>query len=93
MGRRLSNALNRLKNDGEIRSENKEKILEFAKHCSAKDLSIGRQLFYLQRLTIIASILKDKRFIDTCRVDVERILSELNKRHTCKGASINSWTR
>jgi len=93
MGRRLSNALNRLKNDGKIWPENKEKILEFVKHCSAQDLSIGRQLFYLQRLTIIASILRDKKFIDTSREDVECVLSEVNKRRTRKGAPINSWTK
>ncbi|MEM3381656.1 MAG: hypothetical protein QXQ11_05825, partial [Candidatus Bathyarchaeia archaeon] len=75
MGRRLSNALNRLKNDGDICPENKEEILEFVKRYSAQDLSISRQLFYFQRLTIIARILKDKRIVYTCREDVERILS------------------
>jgi hypothetical protein len=57
MGRRLSNALNRLKNDGKICSENRGKTLEFIKHCSAQDLSISRQLFYLQRAYVKAFLL------------------------------------
>jgi hypothetical protein len=66
--RRYENAIRNLDRHSGISGENKEKITEFLGHCSAQDLSIARRLFYLQRLTIIAAILSDKRFVETNRI-------------------------
>jgi hypothetical protein len=91
--RRYENAIRNLEHHSGICGENKEKIMEFLGHCSAQDLSIARRLFYLQRLTIIAAILGDKRFVDTSRTDVESILSQIGDRMNKTGEPLTAWTK
>jgi len=62
--RRYENALSLLNASRKIIPANREKILEFMTHCKAKELRKARQLFYLQRLTTIASIQKQKGFAE-----------------------------
>jgi len=91
--RRYENAIRNLEHHSGICGENKERIMEFLGRCSAQDLSIARRLFYLQRLTIIAAILGDKRFVDTSRTDVESILSQIGNRLNTTGQPLTTWTK
>ena len=64
--RRYENAQRLLDLNRAVHSENRAKIHEFLTHCKAQDLRKARQLFYLQHLTIIATLLgSEKRFQET----------------------------
>ena len=57
MERRYQNALRLLDENKAIHPDNRAKILEFLTHCKARELRKARYVFYLQRLTIIATTL------------------------------------
>jgi hypothetical protein len=90
--RRYENALRLLHANRKILPENREKILEFLTHCKAKELRKARQLFYLQRLTTIASILRSKRFVDAARADLEKVFAKLGERQGRDGKALAPWT-
>jgi hypothetical protein len=92
MERRYRNALRLLNENKTIHPENRRKILEFLTHCKAKELRKARQLFYLQHLTIIATILGSRRFQDIIQQDVEAIFAKLSERKGRGGKKLEAWT-
>jgi hypothetical protein len=76
--RRYENATRNLNGNKTIPEPNKQKIRNFlAEHGVTHELSTARKLFYLQKLTTIATILSTTMFIDTTKEDLERVLSTL----------------
>lgn len=89
---KYQNALQQLNGKAGLRSDNKEKILEFLTHCKAKQLQKARQLFYLQHLTTIATILQNVAFPAASKADVENIFAELGDRKGRSGRRLEPWT-
>jgi integrase len=92
MERRYENALRLPTENKNIHPENRAKILEFLTHCKARELRKARQVFYLQHLTTIATILASKRFTDTVKQDVEAIFAKLSERKGRAGKKLEPWT-
>jgi integrase len=96
MERRYQNHLRLLNQNANIQPDNRTKILEFLTHCKAKELRKARQVFYLQHLTTIATILADKsidkRFTDASKEDVEAIFAKLSERKGRGGGKLEPWT-
>ena len=91
--RRYEKALRNLLDHKEIPEENKQRIPQFLEHLAAQDLSLARQLFYLQRLTIVAATLGHRLLIDTTREDIEGILCQVSVREGRNGRQVGAWTK
>jgi integrase/recombinase XerD len=90
--RRYENALRLLNSSSDVCPANRTKILEFLTHCKAKELRKARQLFYLQRLTTIASLFKTRKFTEATKQDVEQVFASLGERKGRNGKHLNAWT-
>jgi hypothetical protein len=74
---RLERAVGFLKKHQEI-AENKAQILKFLEHIEAENLSLARQVSYVQWMTTIAANLGRKSFTQTKKQDVEALLAKFN---------------
>lgn len=76
--KQLDAVLKRLRANKKISGTNKKIILEFYKNLLAESLSKPRLIYYLSRLTIIASWLK-KDFHKAVKKDIEEIMRKVNQ--------------
>jgi site-specific recombinase XerD len=74
---RLERAAGFLKKHQEV-AENKAQILKFLEHLKAENLSLARQVSYVQWMTTIAANLGRKSFTQTKKQDVEGLLAKFN---------------
>jgi len=75
---RLERAVRFLKKHPEVTEENKAQILKFLEHIKAENLSLARQVSYVQWMTTIAANLGRKSFTQTKKQDVEALLAKFN---------------
>jgi integrase len=95
--RRYENATRNLTENQIIPEPNKQKIRDFlAEYGVTHELSTARKLFYLQKLTTIATLLGPTVLVDTRKEDLERVLSILIDRRTASrgaaGKPLAAWT-
>ncbi len=76
--RQLKGALARIKTNAKISEANKKTILEFYKRLLADNLSTPRIIYYLNRLSMIATWIK-KGFDEATTKDIEDIMRKINK--------------
>ena len=76
--RQLKGALARIKTHAKISEANKKTILEFYKRLLADNLSTPRIIYYLNRLSMIATWIK-KGFDEATTKDIEDIMRKINK--------------
>jgi integrase len=76
---RLVRAVRFLKEHPELTAENKSTILAFLDRIKAENLSLARQVSYVQWLTTIARLL-GKDFAESSKQDVEKLLAKINER-------------
>jgi integrase/recombinase XerD len=77
---RLERAVRFLKAHPKVTDENKVEILKFLEHIKAENLSLARQVSYVQWMTTIAVTLRRKDFTQTKKQDVEVLLAKFNAR-------------
>lgn len=77
---RLERAVRFLKNHRKVTEENTAQILKFLEHIKAENLSLARQVSYVQWLTTIAVTLRRKDFTKTKKQNVEALLAKFNGR-------------
>ncbi len=75
--KRLERAVKRLKEHPGVSEDNKQLIMRFIESIKAEGLSLARQTGYVQRLTLIAHMLR-KDFQEATREDVEAIMTDIN---------------
>jgi hypothetical protein len=75
---RLERAVRFLKRHPKVTDENKAQILRFLEHIKAENLSLARQVSYVQCMTTIAVTLRQKNFKKTKKQ--ERLLAKFNSR-------------
>jgi site-specific recombinase XerD len=73
---RLERAVRFLEKHEQITEENKAEIVRFLEHIKAENLSLARQVSYVQWMTTIAANLGRKSFNQTKKQDVETLLAK-----------------
>ena len=76
--KQLKGALERIKTNAKISEANKKTILEFYKRLLADNLSKPRVIYYLNRLSMIATWIK-KDFDKAVKKDIEQVMRKINQ--------------
>ncbi len=77
-GKRLERKITSIKEDKELSTHNRKKILEFQNHCIADGIGNARVLRYLNDLPKLAILLK-KDFEKATKKDIENVLAAMEK--------------